>query len=266
MHRRLSSSAQVGEVPAITLLSNARLREETLTNAKLQLISLTQARESQGQTEAVYVPDSKLDELGEVTAQLGEMLDELQFHCFTDETLAKAKAKIKKCRRVRLRTSSRSNRVVSSIDVTIQEFTADLGESLLRQSPCCLLNLDDAVVVLQNLSFSPSKEKQMHSRTDKENIVGQKVQTPLFALLEAPRTSPMLTRLGPARVRFAEAPRAQHEGVKRKSGRSTHELCYDCGSTSHILGEDECHSPSFLTKKLNFQSLAQAGSPSRPER
>ena len=106
MHGSLSSSAQVEVVPTVTLLSNARLSEETLTNAKLQLISLAQARESQGQTEAVYVPNSKLDELSEVTAQLGEMPDELQFHCFMDETLAKAKAKIKKCRRVMLRTSA----------------------------------------------------------------------------------------------------------------------------------------------------------------
>ena len=126
------------------------------------------------------------------------------------------------------------------------------------------MNLDDAVVVLRNMSLSPSKEKQMYSRTDIENIVGEKVQTALFALSEAPHKSPVLTRLGPARVRFAEAPRAHNAGVKRKSGRSTHDFCYDCGSTSHTRGEDECHSPSFMTKKLKSQSLAHARSPSRP--
>ena len=113
------------------MLNNASLSEETLTNAKLQLISLAQARESQGQAEAVYVPKSKLDELGEVTARLGEMPDETHFRCFTDETLATAKAKIKKCRRAVLRISARANQVVSSIDATLQESTADLGERLL---------------------------------------------------------------------------------------------------------------------------------------
>ena len=44
MHGGLSSSSQVGEVLAITLLNNASLSDETLTNAKLQLISLAQAR------------------------------------------------------------------------------------------------------------------------------------------------------------------------------------------------------------------------------
>ena len=46
MHGGLSSSSQVGEVLAITLLNNANLSEETLTSAKLQLISLAQARET----------------------------------------------------------------------------------------------------------------------------------------------------------------------------------------------------------------------------
>ena len=151
MHGGLSSSSQVGQVLAITLLNNASLSEETLTNAKLQLISLAQARESQGQTEAVYIPKSKIDELGEVAAKLGNMPSELQFRCFTNETLETAKSKIKKCRHSVLRTL-RANQIESSIDATLQESTADLGERLLRPTPRCRLNLDDAVVVLRNLS------------------------------------------------------------------------------------------------------------------
>ena len=45
MHGGLSSSSQVGEVLAIKLLNNANLREETLTNAKLQLIALAKERD-----------------------------------------------------------------------------------------------------------------------------------------------------------------------------------------------------------------------------
>ena len=264
MHGGLSSSSQGGGVLAITLLNNTGLSEETFTNAKLQLISLAHTRENQRQAEAVHVPNSKLDELSKVTAQLGEMPDELHFRCFTDETLATTKAKIKKCLRAIPRSSARANRVVSSIDATLQESTADLGGRLLRPNARCRWNLDDAVVVLRNLSFSPSKEKQMYHRTDIENMVAQKVQTTLFALSEAPRKSPVFTRLGPARACFAEAPRPLNAVVRRKSGRSTHDFCYDCGSTSCIRGEDECHSPSFMSKKLKSQSLAQAGSPSRP--
>ena len=101
----------------------------------------------------------------------------------------------------------------------------------------------------------------MCSRTDIENIVGQKVHNTLFALSEAPHKSPVLPRLRSTRVRVAEARRAPKAGVKRMSGRSTHDFCYDCGPTSHISGDDECHSPSLMTKWLKSQSLAQSGSP-----
>ena len=192
MHGGLSSSPQVGELLAITLLNTASLSEETLTNAKLQLISFAQARESQGQTEAVYIQKSMIDELGEVAAQLSDMPDELQLRCSTDETLATAKSKIKKCRRAVLRTGLRANQIVSSIDARLQESTADLGERLLRPTPLCCLKLDYAVFVLCNPSFSPFKEKQVYSRTDIENIVDQKAQTAIFALSEAPQKSPTL--------------------------------------------------------------------------
>ena len=119
----------------------------------------------------MYVPKSKLDELGEVAAQLGEMRDELHFRRFS-ETLATAKTKIKTHRRAILRIAQKSKQFVSSID---KESTTDLGERLLRPTPRCRLNLDETVVVLRNLSFSPSKGKQMFCRTDVEDIVGQKV-------------------------------------------------------------------------------------------
>lgn len=44
MHANPSSSSQVGEVLAITLLNNANLEKATLTNAKLQLIALDEQR------------------------------------------------------------------------------------------------------------------------------------------------------------------------------------------------------------------------------
>ena len=93
------------------------------------------------------------------------MPDETHFCCFTDETLATTKAKIKKCRRAVLSIIARPNQVVSSIDATLRESTAKLGEPLLRPTPRCRLNLDDVVIVLRNMSFSPSEEKQMYNGT-----------------------------------------------------------------------------------------------------
>lgn len=135
------------------MLNNSRLSEETLINAKLQLISLTRARESRRQTEAGYVLKSKLDKLGEVAAQLGEIPDELHFRCFTSETLATAKSKTK---RAAVPYSSQVRKRTEFYQVLMQRSKSQgmtLGERLLRPTPRCRLNLDDAVVALGNLSF-----------------------------------------------------------------------------------------------------------------
>ncbi len=44
LHAGSTSSSQVGEVPAITLLNNAALSDDTLKIAKLQLIALSESR------------------------------------------------------------------------------------------------------------------------------------------------------------------------------------------------------------------------------
>ena len=44
MHSNASTSSQIGEFLAFILLNNANLEDGTLTNAKLQLISLAEAR------------------------------------------------------------------------------------------------------------------------------------------------------------------------------------------------------------------------------
>ena len=49
------------------------------------------------------------------------------------------------------------------------------GSVLLRAAPRCRLNLDDAVMVLRNLSFPSSHDQKSLSKTDIENIVGQRV-------------------------------------------------------------------------------------------
>ena len=44
MHFKVTSSKQIAEVLAITLLNNSNLKESTLINAKLQLIALAENR------------------------------------------------------------------------------------------------------------------------------------------------------------------------------------------------------------------------------
>lgn len=65
------TSSQVGEVLAITLLNDANLEEGTLTNAKLQLISLAEARSENEKEKATKEVSVKvLDYLEKVIKQL----------------------------------------------------------------------------------------------------------------------------------------------------------------------------------------------------
>ena len=53
LHANTSSSSQIGEVLAITLLNNANLEDGTLTNAKLQLIAHAEARNKEKESSVV---------------------------------------------------------------------------------------------------------------------------------------------------------------------------------------------------------------------
>ena len=73
LHANASSSSQIGEVLAITLLNNANLGEGTLTNAKLQLISHAEARISEKEKYGACVesvPKEGLLELQKLNDQL----------------------------------------------------------------------------------------------------------------------------------------------------------------------------------------------------
>ena len=115
------------------------------------------------------------------------------------------------------------------------------------------------MVVLRILSFSSFQEKPLYSKSDVENIVGQKVQTALLALLEAPRRPSLheiLGTSGPYRNHKASASRKMQ---KKRFGRAPQDMCYHCGYTSHTRGDDECPSPCFITKKLRSQSPSAGG-------
>lgn len=71
MHSNASTSSQVGEVLAITLLNNANLEEGTLTNAKLQLISLAEARAENEKDRATKEVSAKaLDDLEKIIRKI----------------------------------------------------------------------------------------------------------------------------------------------------------------------------------------------------
>ena len=94
MHSNASTSSQIGEVLAITLLNNANLEERTLTNAKLQLISLAEARAvemSPPTTRSFSTKDLK--EFKSVLESAEELQGPLYFRTDDEKGLKKALAK-----------------------------------------------------------------------------------------------------------------------------------------------------------------------------
>lgn len=59
IHAVVATNSQIGEILAITLLSNSNISEETLSNAKMQLLSMAKARTSTA-SRAVLL-DTKID-------------------------------------------------------------------------------------------------------------------------------------------------------------------------------------------------------------
>lgn len=70
MNAGLSASSQVGEVLAIKLLNNGTLSEETLINAKPQIILLLQAPEKGTLDMKKEIPKHVIDEMKESSSNL----------------------------------------------------------------------------------------------------------------------------------------------------------------------------------------------------
>ena len=98
MHGALSSSSQVGEVLAITLLNNANLSEETLTSAKLQLIALAKEREEVRDTESLpsrtSIPISVEQEIADLTAKVNELKDSRLVKTFKNDSITDVKSRL----------------------------------------------------------------------------------------------------------------------------------------------------------------------------
>ena len=132
------------------------------------------------------------------------------------------------------------------------ESSKTAGNILLRVAPRCRLNLDDAVVVLRNLSFSSGKEKTSYSKAEIENIVGQRVQSAMLAMSKSagPSTGSGASRGSSSKASKKNKKNKDKKENKRKASEVDNDFCYDCGSTTHRRGDDSCPKPSFMTKRL----------------
>ena len=265
MHGGLSSSSQVGEVLAITLLNNANLSEETLTNAKLQLIALAKERED-AQTNMksksdVSVSEDVVEEVDDLLELVRELQESRLVKTFKTDSVEKVRSRIHSLRHGITSIVSKLEGIQKSLKDSKTKTLREEGTKLFRTAPRCRLNLDDAVSVLRNLSFSPSKDAPTYTKAQLDNMVNQRVQKALLAFTQkdshtqGQKSNDANSKKG---RRHKNQNRQNQQGrsstpIPTKSGKRPR--CYDCGSSDHVRGDDECKSPAFWTKKLRSEGF-----------
>lgn len=179
LHSNASSTSQIGEVLAITLLKNANLEDETLTNAKLQPISHAQARSKEKEIDNA----SNGLVLKEILAELQTISEQLQILDASIRDSEMSASELKKeqmyyrsknaslCRQLLrsikdLKASPQGNSNKTSVDVRF-----------LSQNKSCRLKLDDAVIILRNLTHISSMDSLQFSMKDVQAMVDRKVKS-----------------------------------------------------------------------------------------
>jgi len=179
MHSHSSSSSQIGEVLAITLLNNANLEEGTLTNAKLQLISLAEARSrNEKNSESISISKESLEVLSKISAE------------FQDALEAPATSRGDLGRRFLLDFRSDCLPLIAKMTETLrhinQEHQAgtkdDVSGLVLSKQNRCKLHLEDAVSVLGNLTLTSGGPSATFSMKEVETLTDRNVQKDLLSV------------------------------------------------------------------------------------
>lgn len=122
--------------------------------------------------------------------------------------------------------------------------------------PRCRLNLDDAVTVIRNLSFSPSKTHESLSKNEIESLVGKRVQKALlsFSKRQSSQLQHVRDLLGENESSYGgkdktKSPKNKAKRKKRYKSSEQGMFCSKYGGKDQMTGHDDCTLPSFLTKK-----------------
>ena len=78
MHAGVSSSSQVGEVLAITLLNNSDLSDETLSNAKIQLVAMTKAKQATAANSPSNISSNCISQIKRVAEEMSTIKESSQ--------------------------------------------------------------------------------------------------------------------------------------------------------------------------------------------
>ena len=278
-----SSSSQTGQVLAITLLNHAKLDDILLTNAKMQLISLAEARSKHDESvESAKIPLSTIKPVIDAAENLKD-------HCADTTTDANGNVAI------------RSGYIQRAMDGAEELHTMLLGistensekntendsfEEMFKEKGSMIkINLDDAVTVLRSIAEG-SQTKQLFTKAEVTAMVDEKFKTFLAnhgnpLSLAPPLGSSSSPSGGISKKRKGKGGKSGAKRDKKDGGngaggsgdrrkRRLNELvpeaddhCLDCGSKDHRRGSEDCKKPSWGTKKVREAKERETGSDSK---
>ena len=265
MHADTSPNSKIGEVLAITLLTNANLGETTHQSAKIQLINAAKARHPEGSDASPPGPKCILvgddcEKLRTINTTIVSTSDQIEASLqATDEenTLGNA--------RHALEEAKSALEVVQSLQQQLLDKIVDPvpGASSLitvkaRHLP---LYLEDAISVIRSLEQSASAAEGLISTRDVERVIQN-------AFLAARRNNEKATdgktnnsvfnrqvkaMFGQSRKSIENIPqRSNNLPVQRKT--LAKRICKDCAEKGHYKGDLRCKSPSVHTLKMRERS------------
>ena len=161
---------------------------------------------------------------------------------------------------------------IQSLDKSVQQLkvqpdtnasNVSVAGLFLSHHKSCRLNLDDAVIVLRNLTQTSTMDSRHYSMKDIQSLVDRKANS-LIASQNLPGQSTVFPRLtdnvrrdplNSQREFQARSPSNKRNTFRGRQKRTisfeqpTSAVCYNCRERGHYRGSQECKEPSTYTKK-----------------
>ena len=265
LHANASSSSQIGEVLAVTLLNNANLDEGTLMNATSALITHAEAREDDvSRSNLMEVPKDVVEKMWSIAEKLSFLEKDRDIAPSEDGR----KVFMENFRSTSIDYIKQIVPIIQTIkdQTSTKASTSSVSSTFLAGQRHVTLNLDDAVQVLRSITQSPSTVSASKlSAKDIDAMVNRKVNA-LLSVHKSSGKHPSDGKPNNESGRLENRSGNIRGSRKRKRDKTTpdrsDERCFDCGAKDHRRGSSECKKPSYLTLMIKKRREDRNGGPS----
>ena len=205
-----------------------------------------------------HLPLHAVSQIQEVANNAQALLDSQNLRVRSGDILPTLRGKVNFAR---AKTKEFADRLSSALEDEAPESQGtDITSRLLKAPPRPRLNLDDAVTVLRNISFSTTRETVSYTKAELDQVI----QSALMSFQAQAGSSQRSTK-PPGRDGGVRKSGKGNDGSKRNGGgrgngrgggtkkgkgngkKGSVQRCGDCGSPHHRTGDSSCNKPSYDT-------------------